>query len=356
MHCCLRPDGCRLKGRRSMNKRNIIIAAGLVLVIAGGWFFFGKSAKKAPAYKRVAPFIGNIESAITATGTVLPQNRLEIKPPVSGRIEQIMVEEGQVVKVGDVLALMSSTDRAALMDAARLQGDDTRKNWEEVYKPTPLLAPISGVVIVRAVEPGQTVTQADAVLVLSDRLIVKAQVDETDIGKVKLGQSAVITLDAYPGVEASAQVDHISYESKTVSNVTIYTVDIVPAMVPEVFRSGMSANVKIVQSSVKGILLIPQKLVKTENGKSYVLLGQGKGDGTHKGPRAGGKKPVSREVQLGVSDGENVQVLGGITIEDRILQVVAVNASGKTAARSGSNPFMPSPPGGGARGQNRAAH
>ncbi|MEI8012486.1 MAG: efflux RND transporter periplasmic adaptor subunit [Candidatus Omnitrophota bacterium] len=324
-----------------MNKRYIVIAVCLALAGAGFWFLGGYGKKKAPAYKRASLFYGKIESTISATGTVQPQNRLEIRPPISGRIDKILVAEGQKVKAGDILALMSSTDRAALMDAARLQGAAAMKNWEDVYKPTPLIAPIDGDVIVKAVEPGQTVTQSDAVIVLSDRLIVQAQVDETDIGKVKLGQAAVITLDAYPKMEVLAKVDHVSYESKTVSNVTIYAVDIVSPGVPDVFRSGMSANVKIIQASQDNLLLVTQQAVKKENGRDYVLVGAGRG-----------KKPLYREVQLGLSDSDNVQVTGGLTMDDNVLIAVSAYNVTKGAVKSGNNPFMPTPPGGG----RRAAH
>ena len=100
-------------------------------------------------------------------------------------MERVLVTEGDVVKQGQVLAWMSSTDRAALLDAARMQSKETSSYWETVYKPTPLIAPISGQVIVQQIQPGQTLGLDSAVVVLSDRLIVKAQVDETDIGRVK---------------------------------------------------------------------------------------------------------------------------------------------------------------------------
>ncbi|MFH0753461.1 MAG: efflux RND transporter periplasmic adaptor subunit, partial [Candidatus Omnitrophota bacterium] len=200
-----------------MNNRIIIIIVCIILAVTGIWFVFGRTKKTVETLKQAKPFYGHIENAITATGTVQPQNRLEIKPPISGRIDKILVEEGQMVKSGDILALMSSTDRAALLDAARLQGGDILKNWEDVYKPTPLIAPVDGEVIVKAVDPGQVVSASDAVVVLSDRLIVQAQVDETDIGKVKRGQMAEITLDAYPQLMVKAKVDHIYYESKVVS-------------------------------------------------------------------------------------------------------------------------------------------
>ncbi|MBF0331410.1 MAG: efflux RND transporter periplasmic adaptor subunit [Candidatus Omnitrophica bacterium] len=324
-----------------MNKRNIIIMICLLAAAAGVWFFLGQTRKAEPAFKRISPFYGKVETSISATGTVQPQNRLEIKPPISGRIEKMLVEEGQKVKVGDIVALMSSTDRAALMDAAHLQGAEAASTWEDVYKPTPLIAPIDGDVIVRAVEPGQGVTQADPVIVLSDRLIVKAQVDETDIGKVKLGQEAMITLDAYPDMVVKARVDHVSYESKTVSNVTIYTVDIVSPEVPDVFRSGMNANVKIVQDTQDHLLLVPQSVVKKDKGKSYVLVAQGRG-----------VKPLSREIQSGLTDGENVQVISGLTPEDKVLVAATSYNSSKATAKSSSNPFMPSPPG----GSRRSAH
>lgn len=132
--------------------------------------------------QEISPVFGSIQVSITSTATVQPQNRLEIKPPINGRIEQIMVSEGDTVKTGQMLALMSSTERAALLDAAKSQGPDVIKYWEEVYKPTPLLSPIDGDVIVSKDYPGQTITSADVVMVLSDHLIVQAQVDET-VGK-----------------------------------------------------------------------------------------------------------------------------------------------------------------------------
>jgi macrolide-specific efflux system membrane fusion protein len=321
-----------------MNKRNLVIAAVVVLVIGGLWVTLGRAKKKDASLKETKPFYGHIERSITATGTVQPQNRLEVKPPIGGRIDKILVEEGQNVKVGDVLALMSSTDRATLLDAAKLQGSETLKKWEDVYKPIPLLAPIDGEVIVKAVDPGQVVTPSDAVIVLSDRLIVQAQVDETDIGKVKLGQEAVITLDAYPDLVAKSKVDHVYYESTTVNNVTIYKVDILPEKVPDEFRSGMSANVKIVQESKDNALLVPLDTVKQKNGKSFVLVSEGAGE-----------KPDKREVGTGLSDDNNIEITSGLTADDTIVEQVTKFSLPKSQT-TGTNPFMPSRRGGGGGG------
>jgi len=281
----------------------------------------------------VSVSIGRIESYVTATATVQPQNRLEINPPVAGRIEKILVKEGEEVKSGDVLALMSSTDRAALLDAARLQGGDTLKRWEDVYNVTPLLAPIDGEVIVQKIKPGKNVTTSDAVLVLSNRLILQAQVDETDIGKVKLEQAVIIGLDAYPQIEVSGKVDHIYYESTVVSNVTTYYVDIVPNEVPDVFRSGMSASVKIIRESIDNALLLPRDVVKQDGDQNYVLVNQG-------------GAPFRRDVQIGLSDDVYAQITNGISAQDRVI-ATADDFDSTAQTKETTNPFLPTPPKGG---------
>jgi membrane fusion protein, macrolide-specific efflux system len=204
---------------------------------------------------------GDISVTVTATGTVKPYNRVEIKAPIPGRIEEVLVQEGEEVKQGQVLARMSSVERAALLDAARAQGDAAVKRWEQAYKVAPLLAPLDGMIIVRSVEPGQTVTTADPVVVLSDRLIVEALVDETDLSMIKLGQKAEIRLDAYPKEVFEGKVDHITFESKLENNVNVYAIDILPEKVPESFRSGMTANVTFIAKEKKGILLVPSEAI-----------------------------------------------------------------------------------------------
>jgi macrolide-specific efflux system membrane fusion protein len=281
----------------------------------------------------IHPTRGTIQTIISTTGTVQPQNRLEIKPPINGRIEKIFVQEGERVTVGQTLALMSSSERAALLDAARTQSKETLAYWEEVYKPTPLIAPITGEVIVRGVEPGQTVASTDAIIVLSDRLIVQAQVDETDIGKVKLGQAAIVSLDAYPETKVKATVDHIAYESEIISNVTIYKVDILPEKVPPVFRSGMSANIDIIEQSKEDILLIPIEALKMRDEEGgLVLIDEGNG-----------KKPIPRRLQLGISDDKNIEVIAGLDPQDKII-VETQTYIPLTGKEPGRNPFMPGPP------------
>lgn len=278
--------------------------------------------------KEISPTIGTIQTFASTTGTVLPKNRLEVKPPVGGRIESIEVQEGDMVKTGQTLAWMSSTERAALLDAARGRGEEALKYWKEVYKAIPLLSPIDGEVIVATTQPGQTVTTSDAVIVLSDHLITRAQVDETDIGKIKLNQKAFISLDAYPDTKIKAIVEHIYYESKTVNNVTIYEVDLVPETVPPFFRSGMNTTIDFIEQDKENILLIPLEAVHKESGRNYVLIKQNNG-----------KEPLKVDVKLGISDDKNVEIISGINENDKIILKTTKYALPKST--TGKNPFMP---------------
>lgn len=305
----------------------IMIVALVLGAIWLGWSKSRTASAKDETVTVISPHRGNIRIVISATGSVLPKNRLQVKPPVNGRIEQVLVKEGQAVKTGDTLVWMSSTDRAALLDAARGRGEAALKEWQDVYKPIPLMSPIDGEVIVGTIQPGQTVTTADDVVVLSDRLIVRAQVDETDIGKIQNGQTVTVTLDAYPDKKINASVDHIYYESKTVNNVTIYDVDLLPESIPAFFRSGMNANIDFITESKDDVLLLPLAAVQKRNSGDVVLL------------NGRGEKPAERNVELGLSDEKNVEVLSGLTESDEVILTSKKYALPK--ASGGTNPFMP---------------
>jgi membrane fusion protein, macrolide-specific efflux system len=312
-----------------ISKKSLIAVIIVIAVCVLAGFFVCGRKKNAPVVEKiVSPRYGDISVAISATGTVLPKNRLEIKPAIGGRVESILVLEGQPVRSGQILAWMSSTERAALIDAARAQGAQSVKYWEEAYRPIPIIAPISGTVIVRSIEPGQSVTEATPILVLSDRLIVRADVDETDIGRVKVGQPVVISLDAYPDVQTKGNVELISFESKTVNNVTMYEVDIIPEKVPAVFRSGMTSNVDIIEKTDNHSLLLPVEAVYTEKQASYVWYMK----------NANGA-PVKKTVKTGVTDDRNVEILSGLAEGDRV--AVIADTSLKLDAKNSTNPFMP---------------
>ena len=216
---------------KNLGKLLPLILVVIILTSCGG-------QKKTKKFETATVTRGNLAAYIPSTGSVTPRNRLQIIPPVAGRVEQVLVQEGDRVRKGQILAWISSSDRAALMDAARSKGPDEVKYWDDVYKPAPIIAPIDGFIILRNFEPGQTFTMSDAILVMADRLIVKAQVDETDIGKIAPGEQATIVLDAYPNDKTDAVVESIEYESQIINNVTIYQVYVQPKNVPVYFKSG----------------------------------------------------------------------------------------------------------------------
>ncbi len=312
---------------RNKKLKIIFLVLGIIIVSALVMMKTKTKGSNNEITQEISPTRGAIKIFISSTGTVLPKNRLQVKPPVNGRIESILVAEGEKVKTGQILAWMSSTERAALLDAAEGQGEKVLTYWKDAYKPIPLLSPIDGEVIVATTQPGQTVIASDAVVVLSDHLIVRAQVDETDIGKITNNMRASITLDAYPDKKIKATVEHIYYESQTVNNVTIYPIDLIPKEIPGFFRSGMNASVDFMVQDKENILTIPAEAVN-RNGGNYVLLRQ---------PNS--KELVKARVELGVSDDKNVEVLSGVDENSRIILKSKKYAILKSS--TGTNLFMP---------------
>lgn len=314
-----------------MKNRKKLITAVIVLCVAIFLIIHTRTAKDQPkgnSKKVINPIMGNVQLRVATTGVVEPQNRLEIKPSISGRIEDILVEEGNEVKSGEILAWMSSTERAALVDAARSQGEEALKYWEEAYKKTPIISPIDGKIIVRAVEPGQTVSSSEAILVLSDRLMISAQFDETDIGRVKVGQKTYITLDAYPDINLEGLVGHIAYESKIENNVTIYDVDILPKDIPDILRSGMSVTVNVIEKETGDVLTIPSSAIHYNGERQYVLIKDKRG------------KIAERDISVGLNNDKDAEVISGLSTEDNVIVQDSLYLPKRKS--SGTNPFMPS--------------
>lgn len=292
-----------------MKKKTAIILTGIVVLaaLAAGLWWWRQAGNASPAYREASVTRGRIDLTVQSTGIVQPRNRLEIKPPLAGRAEQVLVQEGQAVKKGQVLLWMSSSERAALIDAARARGPEEVRRWEEFYRATPVSSPIDGTVILRKLEPGQSFTANDALLVIADRLLVEAQVDETDLALIRLHLPAQIVLDAYPGESVPATVGALAYEAKTVSNVTTYTVDVVPARIPARMRSGMTATVTFQISAKENVLQVPAHALHDDNGRKSVLV-----------PDADGA-PREQVVETGLSDGRQTEIRSGLNEGDTVL-------------------------------------
>jgi macrolide-specific efflux system membrane fusion protein len=309
-------------------RKTIVISIGL-LALLGGAYLWRSGGEAESSYREARVERGDIEVAVLAAGVVQPRNRLGIKPPIAGRVEEVLVPEGKFVRKGDVLAWMSSNERAALLDAARAKGAEELKRWEELYRATPILAPLDGTLILRNAEPGQSFTlQDDAIFVMSDRLVVRAHVDETDIASIRLRQRASITVDAYPEHALAGTVEQIAFDAKTVNNVTTYEVDVLPEKTPAFMRSGMTVNVSFVVQTQPDVLWLPAEALRTREGRTQVLVPAAQTDAT----------PIEVDIETGLSDGRRVEITAGLEEGS----VVLVPRLAKPASASGrSNPLNP---------------
>lgn len=312
--------------------KKIIVLLVLLAIAGGGWWWWrGRTAEKeAPAYREIAVERGDIRQTVLATGTLEPQIRLELASPVAGRLEEVLVQEGDSVTKGQIVAWVSSTERATLLDAARARGPEELARWEKLYNPTPVIAPLDGTVIARLLEPGQTVASDNPILVLSDRLIVRAQVDETDMARIALQQQAEVRLDAYPEQMLPARVEHIAFESETVNNVTIYNVEVLPQNPPPFIRSGMSAAVTFILRQTNDVLVLPLEALQGSRGTRTVKVPSP----THK------EEPETKEVTVGMDDGRTIEIRGGLSEGEHVL-MQEYSFGTDSSANQKSSPLTP---------------
>ena len=324
-------------------KKNKLLWLGLILMLfaIGTYAMTHANKKEKMNFHEEKVMREDFTATIVSTGTVAPENRLEIKPPVVGRMERLLVKEGQRVQKGQVLAWVSSTERAAMLDSARAEGEASLKQWETFYKPTPIYAPINGVIILQNIWSGQSFGLSDSLLTMSDRLTVKAQVDETDIAKVSLNQDALVTLDAYPNVQIEAKVVHVAFDSKSINSVTTYIVDVLPKLVPKTMLSGMTANVTFILNSIPRALFVPNEAIQIENGVTCVKLK----------PATETDAVNCKKVTVGpVSNGKTV-IMEGLNEEEFIL-IPELNSISAKNQDSSKNLFFNGPKSGPRPGQN----
>ncbi len=285
------------------------------LLLAGGGCAGLRTLKARAEAKRLAeltparPARVDLVTKTQATGSVEPENRVLVTPSVSGRAEEVLFAEGKAVQKGRVLAWVSSSERTALLDSLKMKesSPEEKKLVEEAYNLTPVVAPIDGMVVKRAVEPGQSVSPAKELAVISDRLIVKTFVDETDIGSVREGQQADFYLDAFPKRKYSGRVLSIAHESSQKEGVTGYEVKVLPSGGIPVLRSGMTADVLIVTGVRKAALTVPKRSVKYRNGGAYVSVKRNDAD-----------KLSEKEIKTGAADEKSVEVLSGLEEKDTV--------------------------------------
>lgn len=315
----------------------VIVIGGIIAV-----YLILQARAAQPVYDYLRVDRGELRVTLRESGVVEPEHRLNVTPPIAGRVDSVEVLNGASVKQGQVLAWLSSTDRAALIDAARAAGPKEVKFWEDIYKPAPLVAPLDGRIISTAVVPGEVVVAAQTTFTMSDHLIVQANVDETDLDHVWVGQAVEITLDGFPdAAKLTGKVHEVAYDSTTVNNVTTYLVNIFLDATPDYVVSGLSANAFFLVSDRPNVLRVPTDAITPE---SQVLLVTGPG-----------APPVLHDIKTGVSDGLMTEVTSGLNEGDWIARAQFKMHAADTSGFS-FMPKMPSRPAGGSGGPPPGGH
>ena len=283
----------------------------LAAAVAGWWFFFRQPAEaETSRYDFVAIERGDLESLVSATGTLAALESVEVGTQVSGTIDRVLVDFNDRVKKGQLLAVIDpdlldaavrdaeaglSRARAQLEQAeaelaqneplfaqgliskhdvlpvrtavttaksavvsAQATVDRARRNRAYAQ----IISPIDGVVIARQVETGQTVAASFSTPTLFTiardlgRMQILAQVDESDIGQIRVGQSVRFTVPAFPDKTFSGSVREVRLQAQTVQNVVSYTVVVDAANPDGSLLPGMTATAEFVVQEVHDALKV----------------------------------------------------------------------------------------------------
>ena len=360
-----------------------------------------------------------VENTVTATGTIEPVETVEVGTQVSGKVEKIYVDFNDVVKKGQLMAeldkqtLNQSVSRAkasltsaeSQLNYARLtyertkqlyeanaatlaayqeaqnsytQAQMSKKNAQASYDQAlvdlayaEIYSPIDGIVLDRAVEVGQTVAASFSTPTLFTlandltKMQVEADVDEADIGQVKVGQKVTFTVDAYMDDSFEGSVSQIRMKPTTTSNVVTYTVIIDAPNPDQKLFPGMTASVTIVTEEQTGLAVpaeafnfTPDEAVLKAIRKADKPEGQrpeppqGEHPQMDEQPSTGhvmvwlkkGGDMMPRPVKVGMSDGAYKIIEQGVQAGDSVV-LSAQFVEKEKAKKTGENPFMPGPPG-----------
>lgn len=403
------------------NKKIIIISVASVIVLALGLGFYLKgSPKNEFTLETTKMAVGNVSRSITATGTIEPIIKVNVGTQVSGIISKIYVDYNSEVRKGDMLAEIEKTalqadfnSKTLALNSSRIEFQYQQKNFErskelhdkklisdtdfETAKYTyeksessyrmnesdlvkvknnlsyaTIYSPIDGVVLSRAVEEGQTVAASfntpTLFIIAKDltKMQVVANVDEADIGEVKMGQRVSFTVDAYPNDVFDGEVTQVRLEATVTSNVVTYQV-IVNAPNPSLkLKPGLTANISIYTMEKNDVNTLPNKALNyrpdttaMQNNGYTILKGEHKGEWGKKETDAkgfserpankkgvwvqDGKNIIRKHITIGETDGINTEIVNGLTLDDAVIleSKSLTDASNKSKEVSPFMPFRP---------------
>jgi HlyD family secretion protein len=348
----------------------LVLAVGAIF---GTMFYLYKKSKKKPVvYEIKSPFISNVVKKTVATGSVVPRKEILIKPQVSGIIEELYILAGKQVKKGDLIArvkiipnMVELNNAESRLNKAKINFEDAKSVYErqkkvfeqgvipqaefQQYKLTYMNAieeqetaesnlqlikegvskkagnvtntlirsTIEGMVLDVPVEVGNSVIEANnfnegtTIASVADmgEMIFKGKVDETEVGKLKIGMPLILSIGAIEDEKFDAALEYIAPKGKEENGAIQFEIKANVKLKNNSFiRAGYSANADIVLDRRDSVMVIPESLIQFEkNGDSaYVEV--------EKQPQVFDK----RYIKTGLSDGVNIEVKEGITKSDKL--------------------------------------
>ncbi len=426
-----------------MRRKTLTILALAALVACKG------RGKKTDQYKVEKVDRGNITMTVTATGTLSAVTTVQVGSQVSGVIARLYADFNSRVHKGQLLAELDPTPFQAQVEqrqadvtkakvtaanakitfdrqrrlaasglAAQADLDAAKSQYEEAeagvqqalaalsqsntnLRYTKIVSPIDGIVIDRAYDVGQTVAasfQAPTLFQIAQdlrKMQVQADVDQSDIGRVQIGQPARFTVDSFPDREFRGRISQIRLNASVAQNVVTYPVIIEVDNPEELLKPKTTANVTIEVATVADVLRIPNGALrfkpaddesKSSESKSAeqtstannaaperaaAQMGQhrrGIAGAANAFGNAGGKapakqqtvyllgpdkKPKAVQIRTGISDGHYTEVLEGLSVGDPIIVGLATTKVEGPAAFGGGMQGGGGRPGGGGGGRGR---
>lgn len=383
-----------------------LLLAIVIIVTVAVWALSGGQKEQKISFDTAAVAPANIQNSITATGTIEPVTSVTVGTQVSGIVSKLYVDYNSVVKKGQVIAELDKTNLISQLNTAKTQlataqsqlnyqaanfnryktlyqkglvSADDYENAQLSYKQAKeqvvsakeevqraqtnlgyatITSPIDGVVLSKSVEEGQTVAASfstpELFTIAQDltNMQVVADVDEADIGDVKEGERVSFTVDAYPDDTFEGTVKQVRQEATTTNNVVTYEVVISAPNADLKLKPGLTANVTIFTAERKGVLSVPSKALRFTPQKETVgkmKIVDNIANAKNKVWTIEGNSIVAHNVNIGMTDGTNTQILSGIANGTKIvtgLSVVGGDEANAQANASGeSSPFAPGPPG-----------
>lgn len=385
-------------------KKTLVIVAVAAIAALAVWLLSGGKKEEKITFDTAAVAPANIMNSITATGTIEPVTSVTVGTQVSGIVSKLFVDYNSVVKKGQVIAELDKTNLMSQLNTAKTQlataqsqlnyqtanykryktlfekglvaaddFDNAKLSYtqakeqvvsakEEVQRAqtnlgyATITSPIDGVVLSKSVEEGQTVAASfstpELFTIAQDltNMQVVADVDEADIGDVKEGERVTFTIDAYPDDTFEGEVKQVRQEATTTNNVVTYEVVISAPNADLKLKPGLTANVTIYTAERKGVLSVPSKALRFTPQKETV--GKMKivdvANAKNKVWTIEGNSIVAHKVNIGMTDGTNTQIVGGIAEGTKVvtgLNVMGGEEKMPMEAQGEKSPFAPGPPG-----------